>query len=276
MATFTLKTDAQKFPDGTSVGAYPASAYHPTARPSAASGSPTASATVTNGTASFSGLADDTAYVFGATVSGQWRFVRGRTVPAGTDPSTGADEPAGSGVGTLAARPAASAVSSGYLYFASDDNGGTLYRSDASTWTKVAASVTQPGGAELGYAEITSSFAQAAVANNTILDVPGLSTTVTVGSRPILVMAFISQLYSSSVGQMNLRIYEGTTMLTAAVAEVSTASRGDGVAAMVRLAPSAGSHTYKASILKSAGTTPSDLTAIAGGILPAFIRVVEG
>lgn len=43
--------------------------------------------------------------------------------------------------GTLASRPAATAVEPGTLYLATDDNGGTLYRSDASTWTQCSPSV---------------------------------------------------------------------------------------------------------------------------------------
>jgi hypothetical protein len=44
--------------------------------------------------------------------------------------------------GTLAARPAASASNDGFLYFATDVAGGTLYRSDGSSWTRVAAGNT--------------------------------------------------------------------------------------------------------------------------------------
>lgn len=40
-------------------------------------------------------------------------------------------------VGTLAARPVPAAVNNGLLYLATDVNGGTLYRSDAITWTAV-------------------------------------------------------------------------------------------------------------------------------------------
>lgn len=42
--------------------------------------------------------------------------------------------------GLLAARPAASAGNNGLLYFATDDNGGTMYRSTGSAWSKVSAS----------------------------------------------------------------------------------------------------------------------------------------
>ncbi len=39
--------------------------------------------------------------------------------------------------GTLAARPAAADGNSGYYYFATDDKGGTWYRSTGSAWAKV-------------------------------------------------------------------------------------------------------------------------------------------
>jgi len=45
--------------------------------------------------------------------------------------------------GTLAARPAAAAGNAGALYFATDDDGGTVYRSDGSSWTQIAPGNTQ-------------------------------------------------------------------------------------------------------------------------------------
>lgn len=47
--------------------------------------------------------------------------------------------------GTLAARPAAGSNNHGYLYIATDEDGGTLYRSDGSTWVKSAAGVSAGG-----------------------------------------------------------------------------------------------------------------------------------
>jgi hypothetical protein len=44
---------------------------------------------------------------------------------------------AASQAGTLASRPTAAAGNLGLLYFATDDNGGTLYRSTGSAWTKL-------------------------------------------------------------------------------------------------------------------------------------------
>jgi hypothetical protein len=46
--------------------------------------------------------------------------------------------------GLLANRPAVTAVANGHTYFATDDTGGTMYRSNGTTWTKVAPGLTQP------------------------------------------------------------------------------------------------------------------------------------
>lgn len=56
-------------------------------------------------------------------------------------------------VGTLASRPAASAANNGFTYLATDVNGGTLYRSNGSSWVQMAAGVTHqathlPGGTD--------------------------------------------------------------------------------------------------------------------------------
>lgn len=77
MAGFSL-TAADRFPAGTSVGAYPASNWPQSQLPP--SGSPPGSATATAsmstaGTAAFTGLADGTRYFAGADVSGTWRYV---------------------------------------------------------------------------------------------------------------------------------------------------------------------------------------------------------
>lgn len=62
------------------------------------------------------------------------------------------------GSGTLAARPGAAASNTGYVYLATDDNGGTLYRSTGAAWTKSAPGVSEvptaltalPGSASAG------------------------------------------------------------------------------------------------------------------------------
>jgi microcystin-dependent protein len=45
--------------------------------------------------------------------------------------------------GTLASRPAAGASNANQWYFATDDNGGTLYFSNGSSWTKLSPGLTQ-------------------------------------------------------------------------------------------------------------------------------------
>lgn len=42
---------------------------------------------------------------------------------------------------TIGNRPAASSSNDGYLFLATDENGGTMYRSNGSTWEQVARSV---------------------------------------------------------------------------------------------------------------------------------------
>jgi hypothetical protein len=48
-------------------------------------------------------------------------------------------------VGLLSAQPAASVDNAGFLYFATDENGGTLYRSNGTSWVQAAAGVTELG-----------------------------------------------------------------------------------------------------------------------------------
>lgn len=51
-----------------------------------------------------------------------------------------------SGASSLAARPAANTLPPGTLWLVEDDDGGTLFRTDGSTWTKAAAGVSEGGG----------------------------------------------------------------------------------------------------------------------------------
>lgn len=73
------------------------------------------------------------------------------------DPGTRTLKATGGGggvnVGTLANRPNASSVSSGYTYFATDDNGGSGWVSDGSTWLPLAPPADAVGGRLLAVAE---------------------------------------------------------------------------------------------------------------------------
>lgn len=64
--------------------------------------------------------------------------------PGGTD---ALDYPLVNLTGTLAARPAAAAVNAGLIYLATDENGGTPYRSTGSAWTQLAKGVTASASA---------------------------------------------------------------------------------------------------------------------------------
>jgi hypothetical protein len=83
-------------------------------------------------------------------------------------------------VGTLGAQPAAATFGKGF-YWASDDNGGTLYYSNGTAWQKQAPGVSQAAMPTLvAQATITSGFQiPAGVATNTPSDVTGLSITFT-------------------------------------------------------------------------------------------------
>lgn len=128
-------------------------------------------------------------------------------------------------------------------------------------------------GTELGYAEITSS----ATSTNTVSpydDVAGLSVTVTVGTRPILIRAWCSELrHSVAAGRSLILIKEGTTILAyGQVAASGTASRASNGIAEIRLNPSAGAHTYKVGL---GGFDAGTMTVVAFATAPAHIHVTE-
>lgn len=123
-------------------------------------------------------------------------------------------------------------------------------------------------GVELGYAEITADVTQTGSGNQ---DVAGLSVTVNVGARPIIVQIGAKALASSSAsGISSLSIKEGTTTLATISAILSTFSLP--VFRSVRLAPSAGAHTYKVNL---AQLVAGNGTISAAATDPAFIQVIE-
>lgn len=123
-------------------------------------------------------------------------------------------------------------------------------------------------GVELGYAAITANVTQTGAGN---VDVPGLSVTVTVGSRPIIVQVGASGLANSSAsGVGGLQIKESTTVL-ASMSVILTALTFP-VFRSVRLAPSAGSHTYKVNLSQ---LVTGNATLSAASTDPAFIQVIE-
>lgn len=126
-------------------------------------------------------------------------------------------------------------------------------------------------GIELGYAEITSSVTQTGVGS---ADVAGLSTTVTVASRPIVVRFDTGSVVNSATnGYTYIRIQESTTVLAEAVAQANgVANVSRALSRTVRLTPSAGSHTYKI-LMGQLVAGNSVLTAAANS--PVSIQVIE-
>lgn len=132
--------------------------------------------------------------------------------------------------------------------------------------SRVAAKPSVPQ--ELGYAQITSSAQQTGAGTS---DAAGLSVTVTVGSRPIIVEVggtTVNNSSASGVGTISLK--EGATVLATFSSSLTTIPQP--VSRAVRLTPTAGSHTYKVTIGQLV-TGNTVLTASATD--PAFIWVRE-
>jgi hypothetical protein len=124
------------------------------------------------------------------------------------------------------------------------------------------------GGVELGHARITSS---PAAATTTVTDITGLSVTVTVGMRPIVVEAYLPTVQQlTGTGSVAAALYEGATLLQLDQ-HTLTVNQNSAFNPKVRLAPSAGSHTYKVRISTSANTA----SIFADALFPAYIQVVE-
>jgi hypothetical protein len=124
---------------------------------------------------------------------------------------------------------------------------------------------------ELGYAQIVSNVTLAATAG---LDpVPGLTTTVTVGNRPILVRFGSGGVYSNNAaGITNLSIQEGATVLASVALSGGSANEVRPCYRDVRLAPTTGSHTYKVTMTAVvAGTS----TIAAGATNPTYLQVLQ-
>ena len=129
-------------------------------------------------------------------------------------------------------------------------------------------------GTELGYTESTTlSFAT----TTTLADVTGMAVTVTVGTRPIIIEAYIPVSTVNAGGRSRLAILESSTPLNLAdTSQINASGTSGTINARARLGgasqPSAGSHTYK---LQGAVVTATAGTLAAGATFPMFIRVVE-
>lgn len=124
------------------------------------------------------------------------------------------------------------------------------------------------GGVELGYAKITSTFTQTGVGSG---DVTGLSISVTVGTRPIIVEFGCDGLVNSSAsGIAQVNIQEGATILSGATVSLTTV--GQVICRRVRLTPSAGSHTYKIALGQ---VTAGNSQIVCSATDPAYIQAIE-
>lgn len=166
----------------------------------------------------------------------------------------------------LADRPAASPVNAGLFFFATDT--GDLYRSDGASWTRVPF-----GGVELGYAEITSAYQQSTT-GTTFVDVPGLSTTVTTGTRPIMVRFEAYCVGANAISSVQVNLIEDGTIITNMLVTANTATVGfyPGIKTR-RRAPAPGSHTYKVRLASATAGVKS--TIFADATSPSYIQVVE-
>lgn len=124
------------------------------------------------------------------------------------------------------------------------------------------------GGVELGYAQITSNFTQTGAGNS---EITGLSVTVTVGSRPILVRFYAAQVAcSSGSGLAGLGLYEGATALQSTFGPQGTGNSH--VCSEARVTPSPGSHTYKANLIQ---VVTGNTTITATNTQPTFLQVIQ-
>lgn len=99
--------------------------------------------------------------------------------------------------GTLAARPGAGTVPANSTYFATNDNGGTLYQVVSGAWVQAGAGVLQTGGREIGTpGEITANVSGITA----VQDVAGMSTTFVAGSRPVYVYARVGAVQNNTAG----------------------------------------------------------------------------
>lgn len=125
-------------------------------------------------------------------------------------------------------------------------------------------------GKELGRTDLTANYGSAGLAT-TEADVTGATVTVTCdGVNPVEVRfdALVNKLANN--GLLLLYLYEGATKLATAASTLA-ATEYDSIAAVRRLTPSAGAHTYKVTMALS--TVGANITASADS--PAQLSVTQ-
>lgn len=136
------------------------------------------------------------------------------------------------------------------------------------TWG--AAGGSGPAG-HLGYAQITASQS---TSSTSLVDVTGLSVTVTVGSRPIRIICYSwGSLNSGSDLRTQFSLRDVTAGVEVQYAIItSTGSQQEALCLVAYLTPAAGSRTYK---LQFAAAVNGTSTISAAATRPAFILVEE-
>lgn len=130
------------------------------------------------------------------------------------------------------------------------------------------------GGVELGYANVTASTVTSS--SSSYADISGLSTTVTVGTRPIEIsFSAPSADNNAANGGVSVAILEDGALIGACGSLFNLASAQVSLNRTLRRAPSAGSHTYKCQLKRVfAGTVTlyaDNFTALG----PISLRVNE-
>lgn len=124
-------------------------------------------------------------------------------------------------------------------------------------------------GGQLGYAQVTAD--QTGI--TTLVDLTGLTTTVTVGTgRRIKVLAQVALFNTSADVRLDVNIVEDGVIQQRGFVLISAASVTHSLVTSIIRSPSAGSHTYKLSAqVQGAGT----MTLDAGADFPSFILVED-
>lgn len=158
-------------------------------------------------------------------------------------------------------RPSGNTLHEGLSIYETDTDRNLTYINGA--W------VQQQANGELGYAQLTT---PPSPVGNAITDIPGLSVTVVVGTRPIWI-EFSAELQHTANGEgfLFLHLYEGSTAIQYGITNASLSGRPETVTKGVRLTPSAGSHTYKLRTQADA----SGVQVYPGTDHPAYISVRE-
>lgn len=168
-------------------------------------------------------------------------------------------------VGLLSAQPTASTFGKGF-YWASDDNGGTLYYSNATTWTKQAPGVNQAATPSLvaGPAKVTANFTTTSTSD---VDVTGLSVTFTAVASATYWIRFKGQVGNTvSAAIAHPKLTDGSnTQLDAADYTAKAANDSYVMVLEGFVTPAAGSVTYKVRL--SAGSSTAFIAA--GSTFPA-------